>query len=218
MKNIWTSAYCLCRISLTALLVVLLSACVFPRQADVQVTTYLLSIETPGEPASMQDGEGKGTLLVGVPLARSGFDTRRMGYMLRPHELRYFATSQWADAPARMLAPLFVEAFEHTGTWQAVVRMPSVVPGDYRVDVDNLVLRQEFFDRPSQVRVQARVQMIDLRRQCVLGTEEFEALTATPSDDAYGGVLAANQAVASLLKQVADWLSGSRKNRQSCRP
>lgn len=195
------------RLCLAFLVGMLMNSCGFPQRVPVQVNTYLLSLDTMPEVA--QTRVRQGTLLVAVPRARAGFDTQRMGYMLRPHELLYFATSQWADTPTRMLAPLLARVLEQSGQWEAVAQMPTSVRGNYRVDLDDLALRQEFLDRPSQVRLQAHVQLIDLQRQCVLATRHFEVLASAPSDDPYGGVLAANQAVANLLEDLVGWLGRS---------
>jgi cholesterol transport system auxiliary component len=193
----------------------LLPGCGLLQRAPTPVHTYLFSLDTLPDvaPAPVKQG----TLLVAVPRARAGFNTPRMGYMLRPHELRYFATSQWADTPARMLAPLLVQVLEQSGQWEAVVQMPTVVQGEYRMELEHLALRHEFFAQPSQVRLQAHIQLIDLRRQCIMGARHFEVLAPAPSDDPYGGVLAANQAVTSLLQEVAGWLGSSVTGNSLCR-
>lgn len=196
----------------TALLLVVLTACTFgPPKSSSVPHTYLLSLEREADELSTEiiPAADAPTLLVNVPKAQAGFDTPRMVYLQRPHEVQYFATSQWADTPARMLAPLLVQVLERTGGWGAVIQMPSSVRGDYRVDIDNLSLQQEFVSRPSLVRLAFRAQLVDLRRQCVLGVRGFVALEEASSEDAYGGVLAANRAVATLLPQLAAWLNAS---------
>ncbi len=152
-------------------------------------------------------GGGPGVVLVSVPQARAGVDTPRMAYLRRPYEVQYYANNQWADTPAKMLAPLLVQALERTGTWRAVVQMPHTVRGEYRVDSELLAAQQEFFQNPSLFRLTLRVQLVSLRDQRVLGTRGFEAIEHAPSENAYGAVLAANRALATLLDQVANWLS-----------
>jgi cholesterol transport system auxiliary component len=144
------------------------------------------------------------TLLVSVPKAQPGFDTPRMAYLLRPHELSYYAFNQWADTPSRMLAPLLVHAMEMTGRWHAVVQAPSTVRAEYRLDCDNLVLEQQF-SSATRVRLALRAQLIDVRRQSVTDARDFEVFEDAPSDDAYGGVIAANRATARLLVAVVEW-------------
>ena len=145
-------------------------------------------------------------LLVSQPKAQAGFETARMAYLLRPHEVSYYAFNQWADTPARMFAVLLTQTMERTGLWHAVAQAPSAVKADYRLDCDNLVLEQQFFSRPSRLRVAMRALLIDNKRQNVIGTRTFEIFEAAPSEDAYGGVVAANQAVARALEDITTWV------------
>jgi len=146
-------------------------------------------------------------LLISQPTAQAGFETPRMAYLLRPHEVSYYAFNQWADTPARMFEVLLTQTMERTGLWHAVVQAPSAVKADYRFDCDNLVLEQQFFSRPSRLRVAMRALLIDNKRQNVISTRNFEIFEEALSEDAYGGVLAANRAAARLLDQLATWVS-----------
>ena len=148
-----------------------------------------------------------GILLINVPRAQAGFDTQRMAYVMRPHEVQYYARNQWADSPTRMLLPLLVQALERTETWQTVVQMPSTVQGDYRLDIENLLLQQEFLTQPSRVHVSLRMQLIELQDHRPIATYAFTVVEEAPNDDAYGGAIAANRAVGKLLGQIADWLT-----------
>jgi cholesterol transport system auxiliary component len=56
------------------------------------------------------------------------------------------------------------------------------------------------------VRVALRAQLIDHRRQKVIGTRSFEIFEPAPSEDAYGGVIAANRAATRLLDELAQWV------------
>ena len=103
-----------------------------------------------------------------------------------------------------MLAPLLAQAMERTGLWRVVVQTPSTVRADYRLDCENLVLEQEFFSL-SRVRLALHAQLIDVKRQSVMDARDFEVFEDAPSDDAYGGVTAANRAVAKLLGELAEW-------------
>jgi len=197
---------CMGRLLLSALIAFELSACGFPAVDRTMVQTYLLSPVSPVMRYPQVSGkEGKTTLAVSLPQARAGYDTARMVYLKRPHELSYYAVNQWADTPARMLHPLLVQALERTGSFKAVVQMPSIVRGDYRLDIEGLALGQEFFDQPSRVRMSLRIQIVELKSLGVVGTGEFEALEEAPSNDAYGGVIAANRAVGRVLNEVANW-------------
>jgi cholesterol transport system auxiliary component len=46
----------------------------------------------------------------------------------------------------------------------------------------------------------------------VVATREFEAVAAAPSEDPYGGVVAANQAVRSVLASLAEFCADAARN------
>jgi cholesterol transport system auxiliary component len=129
-----------------------------------------------------------------------------MVYLKRPYELEHYAVNQWADPPARMLASLMVQALDRTGSWRAVLPLPASIRGDFRLDSFGFALQQEFTQDPSRVRVTIRTQLMDLKESRLVGTRLFETVENAPSGDAYGGVLAANRAIAALLDDMASWL------------
>ena len=174
-----------------------------------QTQTFFLSLDRSARGAAISEVKPKaGTLVVNVPVAQPGFDTQRMAYTQRSYEVSYYAIHQWADSPARMLIPILIQALEQTGDWRAIVPMPTSVRGDHRVEIDQLELVQTFLQKPSQVRLALRVQVIKLPEYLVLGTRLFEVVEVASSDDAYGGAVAANQAANTLVREVAGWLSG----------
>lgn len=202
------------RFSRGAILVLLAAASasctLLPAPKATARTTFLLGPETPfAGAAPAQCAARTATLLVNVPREEPGYDTQRMVYLRRPHALNYFANSQWADTPARMLAPMIVKAVEETGCWHAVVRMPGVARGDYRLDTEDLVLEQDFFSRPSKVRVAIRAILVDVRDQSVVAARRFEASEEAPTEDAEGGAIAANRAALKLLDSLAAWVNES---------
>lgn len=187
----------------------LLTACSLaaPR-SEPEMHTYFLNPDEPADSTTERAGrkEGSATLLVSLPQAKAGFDTTRMAYLLRSHEVRYFAVHQWADTPGRMLAPILRRELEKAGAWRAVVQAPAAVRSDFRLDVDQLALLQDFTTRPSHVRLTLSAQLVDLKGQQVIGVRRFEAIEAATSDDPYGGVEAANRALPKLLDQVVAWI------------
>lgn len=199
------------KVLLLALPTVVLSACAFtPARPLTEPHTYVLSVEPQSlDSAGTPRSSATATLLVTLPQAQAGFDSPRMAYLLRPHEVRYYADSLWADTPARMLARLLVQALERTGTWRAVVLMPTPVRWEYRLDSDDLALQQEFVSKPSRIRVTLHLRLVDQRGQAVVAARRFEIVEEAESEDPYGGVLAANRAVAGLLDQVSKWVIAS---------
>ncbi len=155
--------------------------------------------------ASTANNTGELTLLVNTPSARSGFESARMIYLKNPHEIDYFSQNQWVDSPARMLAPLLMQALESTAKYRAVIPVRSAASADLRLDTEIIRLQHEFLSKPSQVHLTVRAQLIDLRNKTVLATREFDVIEKAESDDPYGGVIATNRAVKIMLQQIADF-------------
>lgn len=205
------------RIAHTAVVLLLATAggCLSPRGEAPPIHMYQLSLDAASREGSSIDGAGS-VLLVGQPQPLPGFESPRMVYLKRPYELEFYAANQWADAPARLFAPLLVQALSQTGTWRAVVALPGSVRGDYRLDSSGFIVQQEFVRRPSLVRMSLRGQLIDLKESRVVGTKMFEVEEPAPSEDAYGGVLAANRATATMLAQIASWLQSCVRRAPEC--
>lgn len=193
------------------------SGCLSPRDEAPALHTYQLSLDALSSEARLSETGGP-VLLVSPALAQPGFDTPRMTYLKRPYELEYYAVNQWADTPAHLFTPLLVQALDRTGLWRAVVSLPSSVRGDFRLDSSGFSVQQEFLQQPSLVRVALRAQLADLKEFRVVSTKTFETVEAAPSEDAYGGVLAANRAAATLLDHVASWLQACMRHAPECRP
>jgi cholesterol transport system auxiliary component len=143
------------------------------------------------------------TLVVSVPRAAAGLDSRRMLYVREAHRLDYFAYNEWADTPSQMLTPLIVAALAQSASFGAVVSAPASVDASLRLDTEVLRLQQEFGPVPSQLRFTLRAQLVDNRTRRVLAWREFDQTVAAPSDDPSGGVAAANTAVQAVLGQLA---------------
>jgi len=170
-----------------------------------QVTSeniYVLEAQRATKPAQVKRNL---VLAISEPRTRPGFDTPQIAYVQQQHELNYFVTSRWADTPARMLEPLLVQAMEQTGSFRAVVQSPGAVPADVRLDTELIRLQHDFVTRPSRVQLMLRAQLIDVRGQRVLAVKQFDEVENATSDNAYGGVTAANRAVQRMLDQLADF-------------
>jgi len=144
-------------------------------------------------------------LEVALPRAWPGFDTPQMAYVRQRYDLDYYAGHRWADTPARMLGPLLASALEQTGSFRAVVQMPSAVLADLRIETELIRLQQNFALSPSRAEFALRVQLIDLRSRRMLASQLFEESEPARSEDAAGGVAAANLALARLLDRVVDY-------------
>jgi cholesterol transport system auxiliary component len=156
---------------------------------------------------AIQAGQVKRDLVLAVSLPRalSGFDTPQMAYVKQPFELNYFVTSRWADTPARMLQPLIAQAMEQTESFRAVVQTTGAISADVRLDTELVRLEQDFKTRPSRVQITLRAQLIDVRGKRLLAAQQFDDVEIATSEDAYGGVTAANRMLQRVLGKLAEF-------------
>jgi cholesterol transport system auxiliary component len=184
---------------------------------SVQPAIY--SLQTMKGEAAIRHGEptpslaparafASSVLVVQVPLAAPGFDTSHIVYTQQPNRLQIYARHEWIDTPAKMLAPLVVAALEQAGSFSAVVLAPSAATGSVQLETQLLRLQHEFGPAPSRVRLVLRAQLIDTRSRQVMATRVFEQVAPSLSEDAPGGVAAAQQAVHSLLVALSQWCQG----------
>jgi cholesterol transport system auxiliary component len=176
----------------------------------------LFALDPPRANARPRDVAAQ-AIEIAPPGARAGFDGARMAYVTRPYELAYFARHQWVESPARMLAPLLAEALERGGRFDAA-QSGAGLGAALRLETEIVALQQEFSAHPSQLRFMLRAQLLDLAERRVLASAAFEAVEAAPSDDPYGGVIAANRAMARVLDEIAKWCDENATRRASGAP
>ena len=165
---------------------------------------YLLEARTaPALARSVPPPKRDFVLAVSMPRARAGFDTAQMIWVRQAHGLEVYSRNRWADTPARMLAPLFVQTLERSGAFHTVVLSLSSASAMLRLDTELIRLQQDFTVQPSKVRLTLGAQLVDVGTQRVIATEEFDETEDCATEDAYGGVLAANLALERLLARLA---------------
>jgi len=178
----------------------LLAACAgLPAPQAISQNIYLLDAQATIPAASVKHDL---VLAVSTPQARPGFDTAEMVYVQQPYELNYFVANRWAAAPARLLEPLLLQSLEQSGGFRAVVPTADAIRGDVRLETELVRLQQDFSVRPSRVQVTLRAQLVDVRHKRMLAVKQFDETEVATSDNAYGGVGAANRALQRLLNEL----------------
>jgi cholesterol transport system auxiliary component len=178
--------------------------------ADQPLTFHTLNSMPLSEPelrffAASSSNPNLPSVIVNPPHAAAGFETAKLIYLRQQHQLEYYSQSEWVAPPARMLSPLIVERLMRTGSFQAVVLTPTAVQADLRLNAEIIRLQHEFVDAtgPSKVRFTLRAYVMDEKTRKVLASREFEALVTAPSENAAGGVIAANVALQLVMDDVA---------------
>jgi len=109
------------------------------------------------------------------------------------------------DMTLAEVAADFAVSLESVRRWKRQAEIDDgVVGGLTSAEQSEIVqLRQSFLTRPSRVELTLRAQLVDVPGRRVLATRYIEVAQDAPSDDASGGVAAANSAAARALAQVA---------------
>lgn len=173
-----------------------------PSSRSDRQNIYVLDT-APAVPASTVKRDW--VLAVNMPHARSGFETTQIAYLQQRHELNYFANSRWADTPVHMLQPLLLQGLEQSNGFSAVVRSASAIPADVRLDIELIHLQHDFTTHPSRVQITLQAQLIDLRSKRVLAIQKFDDTENASTEDAYGGVNAANRLLQRVLGKVTEF-------------
>ena len=193
------------RILAALLSVPLFSGCaVLPGPNLVAINKYVLEYDTTVF-ANVAGDEAEAeapVMIVSVPRVNGGYDTSRIAYRKQQYDLRYYSKSRWVDTPAQMLAPLIAEAMNATGKFRTIYASPGTSAAGYRLDSELIHFYQDFTVQPSEMRITLRAQLIDLVENKMLASRLFDLREAATSEDAYGGVQAANRATARLLDEL----------------
>jgi cholesterol transport system auxiliary component len=187
--------------SLVGVSFLLVSCSVFaPIKAD-PANTYVLS-RTPAP--QVKKTSRALTLLVNYPQTSAVYNTTQMAYSTQPFKVAYFSKNQWADLPAQMLQPLMVQTLQSTHYFRQIISPGVLGQYNYVLNTELIELLHVFTQNSSYIRVVLKAQVVDTANNRVIKTKTFSVdEPAVPAP--YGGVVAANAAVARLLGQVAQF-------------
>lgn len=180
-----------------------------PRAPEEPNHVYVLDalVPAPRAPAASSPL----VLVVSLPQAQAAYDSDKMIYMTREHELAAFASNRWAEAPARMLRPLLVRALQQTGGFGSVIGGSASARGDIRLETELIKLVQTFMTKPSQAEIALRATLVEARTRRVIASKLFEGAEPAPEDTPYGGVVATNRLVGKILGDVSRFCADSAK-------
>jgi cholesterol transport system auxiliary component len=146
------------------------------------------------------------TLLVFHPKTPALYDTTQMAYSTQPHEVAYFSEREWGETPSQMLYPLVVRTLEDTHAFRAVLTEPFAAHYTYALRAEILELIQDFGSDSASLVLTLRFQLTDYGSKTVIATKEVSVREPMRERNSYAGVLAANEATAKALRQMAEFV------------
>jgi cholesterol transport system auxiliary component len=146
------------------------------------------------------------TVLVLPPKTTPLYDTTQMAYSTQPHAVAYFSEREWGETPSQMLYPLVVRTLENTHAFRAVLTEPFATRYTYALRTEILELIQDFGSDSASLVLTLRFQLTDYAARTVIDTTEISVREPLRERNSYAGVLAANEATAKALRQMAEFV------------
>jgi cholesterol transport system auxiliary component len=146
------------------------------------------------------------TVLVFPPKTTALYDTTQMAYSTQPHEVAYFSEREWGETPSQMLYPLVVRTLENTHAFRAVLTEPFAARYTYALRTELLELIQDFGSESASLVLTLRFQLIDYGAKTLIATKQVSVREPMHERNSYAGVMAANEATAKALQQMAQYV------------
>lgn len=188
---------------LAALAAILVSGCTLFSPVEDEIRVAVID-ELPLELPQRQTHPA--TLLVLPPAINPVYDTTRMAYRTRPYQIDNFSRHEWGASPAQMLLPLLAQTLEDTHYFDAVLTPPYFGPYTYALRTEILELVQDFTTEPATLHLSLRVQLVDGASNRIISSRAISMREPLLQKTPYAGVVAANDATAQALQQIAGFV------------
>lgn len=146
------------------------------------------------------------TLLVLAPETMPAYATTQMAYSTQAYQIAYFSKNEWAETPSQMIQPLIVETLRNTHYFNEVLSPPYFGRYTFALRIEILELKQDFSGEPAMLQLAMRTSLSREATNQVVATRESSVQEAMPERNPYGGVVAANEAMSKILRELAKFV------------
>jgi cholesterol transport system auxiliary component len=146
------------------------------------------------------------TLLVLVPDTMPAYATTQIAYSTEAYQIAYFSKNEWAGTPSQMIQPLIVRTLRDTHYFSEVLSPPYFGRRTFALHVEILELKQDFTSEPAMLQLAMRIHLSREATNQVVATKEWSIREPMPERNPYAGVVAANQAMPKLLRELAKFV------------
>jgi cholesterol transport system auxiliary component len=143
------------------------------------------------------------TLLVLAPETAQVYDTTQIAYTVQAYQIAYFRQHEWAETPAQMMQPLIVETLRNTHYFSEVLPAPDFGRHMFVLRTEIVELNQDFTSEPAMLQFALRVYLIREATGQVIATKEMSVREPMRERNPYAGVVAANEAAVTILRDLA---------------
>lgn len=183
--------------------VVFLSGCTLFSPVNIDTKKNVLSnipLDLPTESTHSS------TLLVLVPETVPAFATTQMAYSIDTYQFAYFTKNEWAETPSQMIQPLIVQALRNTHYFSEVLSPPYFGRHTFELRIEILELMQDFTSEPAMLKLAMRIYLIREATNQIVATTEVSVREPMSERNPYAGVVAANEAMPILLRELAKFV------------
>ena len=146
------------------------------------------------------------TLLVLIPETTPVYATTQMAYSTRAYEIAYFSKNEWAETPSQMIQPLIVKTLRNTHYFSEVLSPPYFGRHTFALHVEILELKQDFTSEPAALLLAMRIYLNREATNQIIATKELSVREPMSERNPYAGVVAANEAMPKLLRELAKFV------------
>ncbi|MFN7783077.1 MAG: ABC-type transport auxiliary lipoprotein family protein [Lysobacterales bacterium] len=180
------------------LMISTLGACALPQAREGEARVFALSVDVAAKAGPSANRQ----LLVEAPSATGLLDSERIVVRAAGDELGLLRGARWTAPLPQLWQGLVIRAIEDDGRLKAG-RERDVLAGDERVIGELRAF--EYAREAQQVRIHFHAKRVD-RQQRIVAERGFEASADTRGADAADVVAAFNEASATVLSELVDWL------------
>jgi cholesterol transport system auxiliary component len=188
---------------LLASCVSIVSGCGLFSPVNMETTKYVLN----KIPSDLPKANSRAaSLSVLIPETNPIYDTTQMAYTNQPYQVAYFSQNEWGETPSQMIQPLIVQTIQNTNVFSAVLSQPQFGRHTYALRTEILELKQDFTSNPATLELAMRFQLSREAMNQIIATKEFSVREPMLEKTPYAGVIAANDATAKLLRELARFI------------
>lgn len=151
----------------------------------------------------------RATILISLPETTQVYNTTSMAYTNKLYQIAFYSQNQWAETPSQMLLPLIAKSMEKTHYFRTVVIAPYIGNYDYVLNTRIIKIQQNYISGNSTFDLTIQVQLNRSTTGRAIASREFSIRIPIQKPGPYNGVIAANQAVAILLREIALFTIGA---------
>ena len=177
----------------------ILSGCTLIKPVDTSLVKYYTLDSVMIEKSRFKSHHG---IIVSMPTSDQSLQSNKMMYTRSEFQMEAYNFSRWVGTPPSMLHKLLLENFNKLQCYKAVSTNAISSSTKWKIETRILNWYQSYLRKPSAIHVSFMVTIYNIKSNSIVGTKLFEIMLPSPYENAYGGVIAMNEAMDILIPNV----------------